>query len=199
MERILIKRLLYVVIGSIILAFGISIAVKSTFGADALSVLYDGISNSFSISFGTASLIVNIAFLIPVLMFGMKHIGIGTICAPVIISLITDLIFKTEFLIENSIINFLFVVIGIVCIGIGSGIYVSANLGKSTYDGFIFIVSEFFNKPFGITRTVSDVLIFIFGIMLGGLFGIGALLSVLFVGSIMQITMEKMVIIIDKK
>ena len=52
------KKIIIIVIGSIIAAYGITLALYAGFGGATLAVLWQGISRTFHISIGMASLIV---------------------------------------------------------------------------------------------------------------------------------------------
>ena len=54
----LLKKLVIIVIGSIIAAYGITLALYAGFGGATLAVLWQGISKTFHLSIGMASFIV---------------------------------------------------------------------------------------------------------------------------------------------
>mgnify|MGYP001141432399 CR=1 FL=1 len=51
----LLKRILIIIVGSIIAAYGITLALYAGFGGATLAVLWQGISKTFHISIGMAS------------------------------------------------------------------------------------------------------------------------------------------------
>ena len=62
--RDLIKKLAIIVIGSIIAAYGITLALYAGFGGATLAVLWQGISQTFHLSIGTASFIVALVMIL---------------------------------------------------------------------------------------------------------------------------------------
>ena len=58
------KKIIIIVIGSIIAAYGITLALYAGFGGATLAVLWQGISRTFHISIGMASLIVAIIMIV---------------------------------------------------------------------------------------------------------------------------------------
>ena len=54
----LLKRILIIIVGSIIAAYGITLALYAGFGGATLAVLWQGISKTFHISIGMASFVV---------------------------------------------------------------------------------------------------------------------------------------------
>lgn len=58
------EKIIIIVIGSIIAAYGITLALYAGFGGATLAVLWQGISRTFHISIGMASLIVAIIMIV---------------------------------------------------------------------------------------------------------------------------------------
>ena len=58
------KKIIIIVIGSVIAAYGITLALYAGFGGATLAVLWQGISRPFHISIGMASLIVAIVMIV---------------------------------------------------------------------------------------------------------------------------------------
>ena len=54
----IIKKIIYVVIGSVIAAFGIDLAIYAGFGGATLAVLWQGVSYVLHITLGQASFVV---------------------------------------------------------------------------------------------------------------------------------------------
>lgn len=59
-----LKKIIIIVVGSIIAAYGITLALYAGFGGATLAVLWQGISKTFHISIGMASLIVAIVMIV---------------------------------------------------------------------------------------------------------------------------------------
>lgn len=85
------KKIIIIVIGSIIAAYGITLAMYAGFGSATLAVLWQGISKTFHISIGMASLIVAIIMIIFVLFYGRSQVHIGTVLYQIVYSLCVDL------------------------------------------------------------------------------------------------------------
>ncbi len=85
------KKIIIIVIGSIIAAYGITLAMYAGFGSATLAVLWQGISKTFHISIGMASLIVAIIMIIFVLFYDRSQVHIGTVLYQIVYSLCVDL------------------------------------------------------------------------------------------------------------
>ena len=60
-------------------------------------------------------------------------------------------------------------------VGLGSGIYLVANLGPGPRDGLMTGLQKLTNKPIALIRTLLEVSVAIVGFYLGGVIGIGTL------------------------
>lgn len=59
-----IKKIIIIVIGSIVAAYGITLALYAGFGGATLAVLWQGISKTFHVSIGMASMIVAVIMIV---------------------------------------------------------------------------------------------------------------------------------------
>ena len=60
----LLKKIIIIIVGSIIAAYGITLAMYAGFGGATLAVLWQGISETFHITIGTASFIVAVVMIL---------------------------------------------------------------------------------------------------------------------------------------
>ena len=70
-----LKKIVIIIVGSVIAAYGITLALYAGFGGATLAVLWQGISRTFHISIGMASLIVAIIMIV----FSFKYRN-GFVC-----------------------------------------------------------------------------------------------------------------------
>ena len=71
-----LKKLAILVIGSIIAAYGITLALYAGFGGATLAVLWQGIARTFHISIGTASFVVALGMILFALIYDKSQIHI---------------------------------------------------------------------------------------------------------------------------
>ena len=69
-----LKKLAILVIGSIIAAYGITLALYAGFGGATLAVLWQGIARTFHISIGTASFVVALGMILFALIYDKSQI-----------------------------------------------------------------------------------------------------------------------------
>lgn len=85
-KRLLIYKTALLIIGSIVAAYGIMLAMGAGFGGATLAVLWQGMSVTFGMSLGMASFIVAAAMLIISLFYDRRQINAGTIVYQIIYS-----------------------------------------------------------------------------------------------------------------
>ena len=91
-KREWIKKIAVIIIGSVIAAYGITLALYAGFGGATLAVLWQGISGTFHVSIGAASFIVAVIMILFVLGYDRSQIHIGTILYQIVYSLCVDLL-----------------------------------------------------------------------------------------------------------
>lgn len=67
--RDLLKKLIIIVIGSIVAAYGITLALYAGFGGATLAVLWQGIAETFHLSIGMASFVVAVGMILFALIY----------------------------------------------------------------------------------------------------------------------------------
>ena len=77
--RDLLKKLIIIVIGSIVAAYGITLALYAGFGGATLAVLWQGIAETFHLSIGMASFVVAVGMILFALIYDKSQIHIGTV------------------------------------------------------------------------------------------------------------------------
>ena len=87
-------KTLMIVIGSIISAYGITLAIGAGFGGATLAILWQGLTNVTGMSIGSSSLIVAVAMIIFAFFYDRKQINVGTILYQIIYSFFVDVFTK---------------------------------------------------------------------------------------------------------
>ena len=100
------------VIGSIIAAYGITLALYAGFGGATLAVLWQGIARTFHISIGTASFVVALGMILFALIYDKSQIHIGTVLYQIVYSTCVDLFANCHIYSTYKWINFLIMLLG---------------------------------------------------------------------------------------
>lgn len=81
--------------------------------------------------------------------------------------------------------------VGVVLFAVGTGLYASASLGRGSYEAVTFALAEKNKWQVKIVRMISDILVVVIGVLLGGRFGICTIVTVIISGPIIQFVNEK--------
>ena len=188
-KKYLMKTLI-VIVGSVISAYGITLAIGAGFGGATLAVLWQGLSNVTGITIGTSSLIVAAVMIIFAFFYDRKQINIGTILYQIIYSFFVDVFTKIQHYTDIKALNFIIMLIGIVVFSFGTGLYSAADFGRGSYEAVTFSLAEKNNWKIKIVRMTLDVLMVLVGVLLGGKFGICTIVTVLLSGLVIQATVN---------
>ena len=187
----MVKKVIIIVIGSIIAAYGITLALYAGFGGATLAVLWQGISRTFHISIGMASLIVAIVMIVFAFFYDRSQIHIGTILYQIVYSLCVDLFANAHVYSTHVWVNALIMLLGILLFAVGTGFYAAASLGRGSYEALTFSLAEKNGWQVKVVRMILDVVMVIAGVLLGGKFGICTIVTIIISGPIIQFTASK--------
>ena len=184
-------KIVVIIVGSVIAAYGITLALYAGFGGATLAVLWQGISKTAHISIGMASFLVALGMILFVLIYDRSQIHIGTIIYQIVYSGCVDLFANCHRYSSHMWINFMIMLVGVVLFAVGTGLYASASLGRGSYEAVTFALAEKNKWQVKVVRMISDILVVVIGVLLGGRFGICTIVTVLISGPIIQFVNEK--------
>ena len=182
----LLKRILIIIVGSIIAAYGITLALYAGFGGATLAVLWQGISKTFHISIGMASFVVAIVMILFAVIYDRKQIHIGTVLYQIVYSLCVDLFANLHIYSRYMWINFFIMLAGVILFAAGTGLYASTSLGRGSYEAATFALAEKNNWQVKIVRMILDVVMVVTGVLLGGSFGVCTIVTIIVSGPVIQ-------------
>ena len=172
---------IFLCLGLAIFGLGEGLLIISLTGASPWSVLAQGISINLGYSIGIITFFVSL-FALSLWIFLSQKPGIGTIFNIIIIAGMIDL---SIFYIDtplNYIGQLTMAVIAVLLVGLGSGIYLIANLGPGPRDGLMTGIQRKTNFPIAIVRAFLEITVVSIGWYLGGTVGIGTLLFAFGIG-----------------
>ncbi len=183
-------KTLIVIAGSIISAYGITLAIGAGFGGATLAILWQGLTNVTGMSIGTASLVVAVLMIIFAFFYDRKQINVGTVLYQIVYSGFVDVFNKIQHYADVKAVNFMLMLFGIVIFSIGTGLYSAANFGRGSYEAVTFSLAEKNGWKIKTVRMILDILMVVVGVLLGGKFGICTIVTVLLSGPIIQATVS---------
>ena len=179
------------IIGLILYAFGIIISIKANIGYAPWEVFHVGLANTIGLSIGITSIIVGIIIVIMVTAMNEK-LGFGTISSMLLTGIFMDIILIIDFIptADNKTFGAAMLIMGLFIISAGSYFYIKSAFGAGPRDNLMVVLARKTKIPVGICRCIIELLITFIGWLLGGMIGIGTLISVIAIGFCIQITFK---------
>ena len=175
------KTILYLVLGLILFATGETLLITANQGVSPWTVLAQGISFQSNLSIGVTTFIVSIFVLLLWYPLSQKP-GLGTILNIILISIVIDLTIPILPYPKSFLLQIIQSVVAVFVVGLGSGFYLTANLGPGPRDGLMTGLQNLTNQPIALIRTIIEVSAVGVGFYLGGIVGIGTLLFAFGIG-----------------
>ena len=174
-----------IMIGLFVFAAGIVFILKSNLGMGPWDVFHVGITNHFPLTLGRVSQIVGLAIII-LSIFLSIYPGIGTILNMVFIGFFEDLINPRIPFMHGYGFQILFLACGIIFMGMGSGLYMNANLGAGPRDSLMLGLSKKAKRSIRLVRNSMEITVLVMGFFLGGPVGVGTVAFALAIGPSVQ-------------
>ena len=171
----------FLIFGLTIFGFGEGLLILSTTGNSPWSVLAEGISNISNLSIGAATFLVSVTVLFFWIFLKQKP-GLGTIFNIIIISGMIDVTLYFFDAPQSILFKYILAIFSVILVGLGSGIYLVANLGPGPRDGLMTGLTKVTNLPIALVRTCLEISVVIVGWYLGGTIGVGTLIFAFGIG-----------------
>lgn len=175
------STVLVLVIGLWLFGTGEALLVAAELGNGPWTVLAQGVSTRTGLSIGVATFLISLAVLslwIPL----RERPGLGTIANAVVIAAALQV--GVWFLPhpDPTWLKLIFVFAGVGLIGLGSGLYLTTNLGPGPRDGWMTGLHTKFDIPVARVRLGIEVTVLVLGWLLGGTVGLGTVIFALLIG-----------------
>jgi len=184
-----LPTLAILVIREFIFGLGDSLLIAAGIGNTPWTVLAEGISYSIEATIGEATFLVSAAVLF--LWIPLREIpGIGTILNAIIIAWTIHVMVPILPTPESQMMAVFMAALGIVLVGIGSGLYLTSNLGPGPRDGWMTGLQRKTGIPIGRVRAAIEISVVLVGWYLGGTVGLGTVAFALTIGPVVAICLD---------
>lgn len=195
------KRILMSMLGVLTGAVSVGFFKLAAFGVDPFQSFMSGMDQLISIDFGTLYVIVNAAMLLFALIFDRHYIGVATFINLFLLGYVVQFSHDVLLMIfpdASMVVRIVCFVIGFVGLCFGSSVYMTADLGVSTYDAIALIMANTWHVgKFKYIRIATDIVCVIAGtalFLLGGgkmaaiptIAGVGTILTAFFMGPLID-------------
>lgn len=164
-------RWLFYMLGLIIFSYGITIALKMQYlGVHPWDVLNVALFDKFGLSIGSWAIIISVLLIVVSLMLDKSYVKIGTFLNGVLVGVFVDIFLWIDFLphATHTWTDYLIMLVAIITMGFGGGLYNSADIGAGPRDGFMLSIADKLGKSIGTIRIVVETLVLVIGFLLGG-------------------------------
>ena len=176
-----VTSLLVLIFGLVLFGLGEALLLAAGAGVSPWTTLAEGISILTGWTIGFATFIISIAVLLTWIPLRQMP-GLGTIANAFIVALMLDISLPYLPKPDLYIFQILQSLIGVLIVGFGAAIYLSANLGPGPRDGLMTGLTHLTNLPISLVRSTIEILVVVSGWMLGGTVGVGTVLFAFLVG-----------------
>ncbi|MEG1312080.1 MAG: hypothetical protein RR942_07210 [Romboutsia sp.] len=184
-------KILKLFIGFFMAAYGTICIINSNLGGAPWDVFHQGVSYKIGITIGSASIIMGVFIVIIDALLGEK-IGVATILNMIFIGVFMDLISLNNIapIPSNTLMRVVTLIEGMIFMSIGTVFYMKCGLGSGPRDGLMVALQKRTNKSVQLIRGSIEIGVLIIGCILGGIPGIGTIITALGIGYIMKIVFK---------
>ena len=179
--QISIKRVALLYFGLFLLGVGGAIVVQSGLGNAPWTVLAQGISLQTGMTLGMAFFLTSVFVLLLWFPLNLKP-GFGTLSNAIIFAVTLQTTLSLITPPDQFLVALLAVLGGIILVGAGTAIYVTCGLGGGPRDGLMIGIVQKTSWRVAYIRSGIEGTVLILGFLLGGIVGIGTVLSVFLAG-----------------
>jgi len=174
------RRLPRLLVGIVVLSFGISLILLAELGVSPYDVLHQGLADVTGLSFGTVVVLLGLLILVAWIPLGQRA-GVGTIINTLTLGFIVDGFLELIPAPAHDALRWMMLLAGIIVTSFGMAFYIGAGLGPGPRDGLMTGIAAKGHRLW-IVRTVLEVTALAIGWTLGGDVGIGTVLFAFSIG-----------------
>ena len=185
-----IKKIVLSLTGGALIGIGAGTILYAGVGGDTVTVFQDGLHALFNISYGQASRIYNVVFVVLALIFARKYSGIGTVLSALVIGYAIDIsnsLWLLTMLNTGFITGLIIFLIGLVIYAMGIALLIKCDAGMNCLDALLYRLMDVTGLKYKYLRIAADVILTVTGCLMGGLFGIGTVIAVFLTGPLVEL------------
>lgn len=189
MYAFVLKRLFPLLLGFVIWGLAVALQVRAELGLSPWDVFHQGLGFRLGITIGMAGVVTSVGVLLLWIPLRMKP-GIGTVLNALVIGPSADLFLLALPPIDDLFLRWVFLLLGILLMGVGSALYLPARLGTGPRDGVMVGLNRKYGFSIRFARTIVEVCALVIGWFLGGTVGLGTLVAALGIGPTIQACLQ---------
>jgi len=163
--------------------------IDAKLGNTPWTVFAQGVADHSRLSIGGATILISLLVLLGWIPLRQRP-GIGTVANVVVIGLALDVMRRVLPQPDSLLARSLEVGLAILAIGVGSALYLTANLGPGPRDGWMTGLHRRFGYPIASVRVSIELTVLLIGLALGGTVGVATVAFALLVGYCLALTLR---------
>jgi uncharacterized membrane protein YczE len=184
-----LKSLTRLMLGLFIYGLALAMVIKAQIGVPPWDVFAQGLSVTFGMTYGQASIVVSLIVLVAWIPLKVKP-GIGSVLNAICIGLFADIWMPYVPHFDNYLPNLAMFCLGMATVAFATGLYISAKLGSGPRDGLMLGTQKVLKWPFWAVRTMYEATVLTIGWLLGGQVREGTLIFAVCIGYLMQASLK---------
>lgn len=184
-------RLLRLIWGLFLYALGIIITINANIGYAPWDIFHVGFAKTVGISIGTASIITGLVIGTIAILLGEK-LGLGTILNMILIGVFLDMLLELNVvpIAGSRFLGIVMMIAGLFIIALASYFYISSAFGAGPRDSLMVALTRKTGLPIGVCRGIIELIAALGGWKLGGMLGMGTIISAILIGFCVQATFK---------
>ncbi|MBA4538438.1 YitT family protein [Bacillus aquiflavi] len=186
-------RFIMYILGLLIMSLGIVLLIKAALGATPWDVFHVGLFLQLGLTIGSWSIIVGVFILLAASIISKELPQIGALLNMLLVGVFIDLYLLLPVI--KTPISFLgkttMLVSGIILIGYGMGLYISAGFGAGPRDSLMIALTSKTGWKIGHVRSIMEIIVLMIGWLLGGPVSIGTVIFTIVIGPIASIAIPQ--------
>ncbi len=200
MNTAYIVRVMIFISGIFVLALGAAMVITVDLGPATWDVLHIGLSKMTGLSVGRWVQIVGVLMVSMTALLEKKRLAIGSVVNIVMVGFFLNTILNSGIIPSFTELTgrVIVLILGIILMGTGSGMYVSSRVGAGPRDGMTLFISRRFSISVGLSRTILEIMALTCGWLVGGPVAIGTFITIPFLGPVMQRSLKFFTKLLEK-
>ena len=182
------RRLLILAGGLMVSAVGITMMLQANVGLEPWSILQNGMSLFFGITYGTAAMIVGAAVIAIAVLCG-ESFGIGTLANIFFCPMCIDILLYLDWIPRMQTLwsGLLMLLGGMELLAVGTWMYMKSALGSGPRDALMVVLARKTGRSVGLCRATVELIAIFVGWRLGGQLGVGTLIAAVGLGTLFNL------------
>ena len=185
----MLPRLPGLIAGLLLFGIGIAFMAEAGMGLGPWEVFHQGIARQLGVQLGTVSIVLGIPILLAWYPLGERP-GVGTVLNIVLIGTATNVAMGVLPTVVGQPQQLLVMLLGVVTIAAGSGLYLASDLGPGPRDGLMTGLHFRFGWSIRRARTAVELTVLVLGFLAGGTIGLGTVVFALGIGPLVQVMLR---------